>query len=286
MKKIISLFTALFVVFSVQSCKRMEDENGDLLNDITSETGLTGERFLYREYNQGQIEKEYHYDQRKLMEVIRPQDSATITLEYNGSRINSVSLSRVYNGDSTAYTRLYYYNEDARVNEIKETRVFKADGTTTLDTFRSLYTIAYDDDTKLSSILMKTGQEIAGQDFVYTAYSNADYTFDGENVVGQTKTFGMMNGENLGDITSRNFYQYENYDDKIAPFTLIPYDYKLSQLIDNEAEAFRFSDNNVRKITVSSTTNPMPVSVTTLFTYDEQDYGLLGFGKLYDYRPL
>lgn len=286
MKKVVSLFTALFVVFSVQSCKRMEDENGDLLNDISYQHGLTGERFLYREYNQGQIEKEYYYNQRKLMKIIRPQDSAIIRLNYNGSRINSITFSRVYNGDSTAYTRLYYYNEDARVNEIKETRVFKANGTETINAFRSLYTIAYNDNTKLSSILMKTGQEIVGQDFVYTAYSNADYIFDGENVVGQTKIFGTMNGENLGDITSRNVYQYGNYDDKIAPFTLIPYDYKLSQLIDNEAEAFRFSDNNVRKITVSSTANPMPVSVTTLFTYDEQDYGLLGFGKLYDYRPL
>lgn len=286
MKKIFYLFAAVLMVFSLESCKRVQDENGDLLSNADgTDSGLDGERKLYREYEQGQLVKQYNYDQRKLMEVLEPTDSARTTIEYNQNRINSLTYTRVYNGDSTSYKRLYYYNELGKVNEIKERRVFKPANQDILNVFQSLYMIEYDAD-KITSILMKTGQEIAQQDFAFTAYYKAMYEYEGENVIGQTKVFGMMNGEELGGVNSRSTYQYDNYDDKISPYTLIPFDYKISQVIDFEAEAYRFSPNNVRKITFSSTQNPVPVTITTLFTYDSQNYGLLGFGKMFDYRPL
>lgn len=285
MKRIFYLFMGLFVVVCLQSCKRIHDENGDLLyNADGMDEGLTGERFLYREYDQGELVKEYHFDQRQLMEVVRPKDSSRVVFEYNQNRINSLTFTRVYNGDSTAYKRLYYYDDQGKVNEIKEDKIFKQNGQDAINTFKSIYAIGYENN-KLTSIVMRTGQVVNGQDFAYTAYSKAEYTYQGDNVVGQTKAFGMMNGNDFGNLVSRSVYLYENYDDKIAPFTLIPYDYKISQLIDFEAEAYRFSANNVRKITYSSTANPNPVTITTLFTYDPQNYGLLGFGKMYDYRP-
>ncbi|PIE50398.1 MAG: hypothetical protein CSA38_03050 [Flavobacteriales bacterium] len=286
MKKIFSLFALAIILFSIQSCNRLQDDNGDMLNDIDmTQDVLSSDRFLYREYNQGQKEKEYHYDQRKLVEVVRLMESAVVTLEYNGNTLDKVHYTKDDGTNNITYTRVYRYDEQKKVEKIREVKQITAEGQVTPTVHRSVYTISYDGSSKLKTILMKTGQEVTGQDFAFTGYSKADFVYQGNNIVQQNKIYGLMDGQELGEVVSETTYVYDRYDDKKTPFSLLPYRYRLSQLLDYEAEAYRFSENNTRKITVSSTQNPLPVSVTTLFTYDEEGYALLGYGKSYDYRP-
>lgn len=295
MKRIICLFVSLFVVFSINSCKRLGDDDGNLLNDMdANQGGLTGPRFLYQEYNSVDTLAEYHYTGMKLSEVIGKK--AKTVIGYNGDLINKITYnSKLASGDSIEYTRFYNYDVNNVLTYITEVHTTFPKPVTPPPTtpvlpkvWKSLYNLTYNSSNQLTSIFGKTGQEIAGQAFAFSNYKKWDYTYDIRSDVSKmVYTIGTLNASGVPDpYTGKLTFDYANYDDMKNPYSLLPFAYAVNQTLGDPNYAYWLSPHNPKRIvrTVDGLP-PVTTTVSTQYTYDPQGYALSGWGINYDYRP-
>lgn len=290
MKKLIYLFVSLFVIFAINSCKRLGDDDGNLLNDMDANNGeLTGPRFLYREIMGGLVQQEYHYDMLKMVETVGPKN--TTKINYSGDRIYRIDHTKIENNDKITYSRTFNYLPNTNiVNTITENSVVQKNYALptppAAENFKKLYTITYNTDKTLQKIEMKAGKEVPGTTFEFTNYMLLAYTYDA------TKTNIEMVDATYGGIVQGVFdapsailkYNYGNYDDKKTPYSLLPWEYKLSVILDNPYLNYYLSKNNPKRIITNDFVNPAQIK-NTLYTYDPQGYALSGFGLNWDYRP-
>lgn len=291
MKKIIYLFVAIFLVASTQSCKRLGDEDGDLLNNLdANQGGLTGARFLYQEVNSVDTLAEYHYTGKRLVEVLNPKSKTNIV--YNGELINKITSYQVDGPDSLAYTQYFTYDATAKyitvISEVGANYLNYKNATPgPIVKYKAVHDFDYNADKTLKSITSRNGEDDPAFTFEFTSYVINTFTFDGTktNVIKVVRDSGPYAGGVFGPAAAQDVYNYSDFDDKINPQTLLPFGYKASAMLDDTSKYYWISSNNPKKVTITTELSPIPIEITTSYTYDAQDYALSGFGSNYDYRP-
>lgn len=291
MKKIIYLFVALFIVASTQSCKRVGDLDGDLLNNLSAnQGGLTADRFLYQQVNSVDTIAEYHYSGRRLVEVLNKKSKTNIT--YNGELINKITFYQVVGADSLAYTQYFTYDATAKfvksISEIGATYVdYKNTTPGAIVKYKAVHDLTYNTDSTLKDITSRTGDEVPGAVFQFTSYVKNGFTFDAtkKNVTKVIRDEGPYTMGTFGPAASQLVYNYLDYDDKIQPQIYLPFAYKTSALLDDAFKFQWYSSNNPKQIVITDELVPLPTILTTNYSYDAQDFTLSGFGSNYDYRP-
>lgn len=290
MKKLIYFFVCVFMAFAVQSCKRMGDDDGNLLNDMdANQPGLHGPRFLYREVMGGIVMNQYGYELLKLVKVTNQNETTTIS--YSGDRIYKIEYDGKKGSDRTTFTRFFNYAPNTNtVTTITETKSFYPNFALPtpppVQKTKALYTLTYQGDKKLKQIKMEEGPDVVGTAFTYTNYFTADVTYNAEltNVVKVDMKYGGMVAGVMNPPSAFMTYNYIDYDDKKSPYTLLPFEYLVSVMIDNPYRSYYLSQNNPKRTSSTDYVNPAVFS-GTLYTYDPQGYALTGYGYDFDYRP-
>lgn len=291
MKKIIYLFLAIFIVASTQSCSRVGDEDGDLLNNLDhNQGGLSADRFLYQEFNSVDTLAEYHYSGRRLVEVLNPRSKTNII--YNGELINKITSYQIVGVDSTAYTQYLTYDGTAKyiknISEVGATyKAYKATTPGPILRYKAVHDLTYNADATLKDITTKNGADNPAVAFQYTSYVRNTFTFgaDKKNVIKVVRDIGPYTSAGFGAAAQQKVYSYLDYDSKIAPHTLLPFGYNVTSLLKDVAKNQWLSANNPKQIVITDEMIPTPTVLTTNYTYDPLGYMLSGFGRNYDYRP-
>jgi hypothetical protein len=308
MKRLFYFILLLVGVSTIHSCKDLLDEDGNPLIDINDNTGLNGPRALYREITDSDTLATYYYNGLQLSRVTTPGfDSESVTdVTYSGDKVSKVTfrgfLDLDNDGDldidSVSYTQLFTYGPTGRLESISENRLtFLIDPiptppTVTLRKTKTLYKLKYTTATsKLDSIIMTTGEEDPGVTFEYKNYSKTKYEYIGDNVSRVTRHYGAMAGGVFSPAIVKYGYGYSNYDARINPFTLIPFAYKVSRLLNteiNDEESWILSPNSPKRLSITDLTLPIPVPAvfSTDYNYDKQTYMTKGYGVNYIYKPL
>lgn len=286
----------ILAILSLDSCKRLGDYDGNLLNDMgANQGGLTGKRFLYQEVTAGDTLAEYHYASTKLTEMIG--DGGITKIIYNGEMLNKITYNGIVDGDSIAYVQTFNYDLTGTViNSITENRTVYEDfltppappATIPIKKYKSIYELKYSPTTKkLTSIMMRKGEDKPNIPFAYTMYEETKYTYDSKfNVTTATIDVGGYTGGVFGPAISQVVYTFAEYDSMKNPYSnLLPFGYIVSKSLEDPWRSYWFSVNNPEKLSVFTEGMPTPMVVTTQYTYDPQAYPLSGYGINYDYRP-
>ncbi|WP_144281515.1 hypothetical protein [Chryseobacterium echinoideorum] len=305
MKKLFYFVLLIAGLSSIHSCKDLVNEEGDPLLDLNDNTGLIGPRALSREVTDVGTIAEYQYSGLLLTKVLTEKNSVT-NIEWSGDKISKITYygfldsdgDGILDTDSTSYTQQFTYGNLGRLTLISENRTTytKAPGTppqpwVVLAKRKALYNLTYSSTTgKLASIVMKDGPD-AGSSFTYTDYSKATFTYLGDNVSSVLKEIGVLNGGTFDPPTQKYGFEFTNYDAKINAYTLLPFEYKVSNLISteiNDKRSMILSPNNPKRVSVTDLMVPIPTPVvfSTDYKYDPQTYVTQGFLVNYFYKPL
>jgi len=293
---------------SINSCKDMTNEEGDPLLDLNENTGLIGPRALSREITDFGTIAEYQYSGLLLTKVLTEKGSVK-NVEWSGDKISKVTFNGfmdldndgTIDADSISYTQQYTYGNLGRLTLISENRsVYRRLAPVPPATVgpyalyektKAEYNLTYSSTTaKLASIVMKRGKDIIP--FAYTDYTKANYTYLGDNVSKVTKEVGLLTGGTTFEPPVENYeFGFTNYDSQINGYTLLPFEYKVSVLIDtkiNDGRSLILSPNSPRRISMTDLTEPIPnpIVVSTNYKYDPQTYMIQGFGVNYFYKPM
>lgn len=311
MKKILYIVFAVSGLLSLGSCGRFEDENGNPLVDNGGH--VEDPRALFREYTDADNIAEYRYTGLLLTEVIGPlhktRDNTKIV--YSGTKIASVLFNGKKGTDSISYTQNFTYGAGDHIDKVTESRmVYDLSANPPLNNLPApkIYKTQYDmkysttGPNRLSEILMRTRLEVPGGSTNFTDYSKSLYTYDGSNVTKVVKGYSTVtNGTTLEPLVNTYTYEYNEYDNKIAPTTLLPFGYNLSRILANDAYLqtpptpgaplavnlfhYIFSSNNPEKIKVSETGGGS-FNAGTDYVYDSQNFMTRGFNVYYVYKPM
>ncbi|MGI9652404.1 hypothetical protein [Chryseobacterium sp. RLHN22] len=293
---------------SINSCKDMTNEEGDPLLDLNENTGLIGPRALSREITDFGTIAEYQYSGLLLTKVLTEKGSVK-NVEWSGDKISKVTFNGfmdldndgTIDADSISYTQQYTYGNLGRLTLISENRsVYRRLAPVPPATVgpyalyektKAEYNLTYSSTTaKLALIVMKRGKDIIP--FAYTDYTKANYTYLGDNVSKVTKEVGLLtNGTTFEPPVENYEFGFTNYDSQINGYTLLPFEYKVSVLIDtkiNDERSLILSPNSPRRISMTDLTEPIPnpIVVSTNYKYDPQTYMIQGFGVNYFYKPM
>lgn len=313
MKKIFYIFLAVSGLVALDSCGRFEGEYGNPLVNYTPADGeLTGDRALFREYTDVENIAEYRYTGLLVTEVIGPmhkrRDNTKII--YSGTKIATVIFNGRKGTDSIEYSQNFTHGINDRIDKVTETRkIWDLSTDPPLNNLPAptVYKTQYDmkfntlGSSRFDEITMKTRIDVVGNtDF--TDYSKTIFTYTGNNVTKVVKEYGAITGGNVFEpATSSYVFEYTDYDDKIAPTTLLPYGYNLSRILANDSflqspltpgqpvtvNIFHYimSANNPEKLKVSEL-NSTPINMGTDYVYDKQNFMTKGFNVYYLYKPM
>ncbi|CAA7390379.1 hypothetical protein [Chryseobacterium fistulae] len=309
MKRILYFILLSASLFSINSCKDLLDEDGNPLVDVNNNTGLIGPRALYREITDNGILAEYHYSGLLLTKVIT--DSASITdIMYSGDKVSKINFNGFLdldgNGnldtDSISFSQLFTYTSNGKLDMITENRSFFRRGAPVPPAIlgpqllykktKSVYNLKYNSSTnKLDSIIMNEGPVVSGTQSPFTNYSVTKYQYEGDNISGVVRHYGPLSGNTQGAPIIKLGYSYTSYDTQISPYTLLPFEYKISSILStdaNDERSLMLSPNSPKKVSVTDLTQPIPapINFTTNYSYDPQTYMIRGFGINYIYKPL
>ncbi len=289
MKKILYLITTSLVVFTLFSCKRNIDDNGDVLNDYqTPLAGINGPRALAKENINDLVMLHYLYNGAKL-EATVASDGALTEIMNNGNLIYQIKYNGKLATDSAEVVQYYTYNTNEKLTEIAETQRIISLATPAVATkkYKHKYVLTYNTADKLSNIVKHSGLDVPGSAFNFTDYEKYNFTYTGENLTGLTIDRGQITSTGtLGPSQNQTIYSYQNYDTKFSPYTTLNWGYNLHYMLRDQVYGFHLSANNPGKVIVSGTTIPTPVNYTSTFSYDLQNYAITGFGYNFIYKPL
>lgn len=309
MKQLFYFILLVAGISSIHSCKDLIDEEGNPLIDLNQNSGFNGPRALFREVTDSDTLAEYRYNGLLLSNVITGKKSVANVM-WSGEKISQITFNGhldldndgTIDDDSIVYTQLFTYGNLGRLTIISENRAsYKRTpaipgtpaGPYLIDKrTKSLYNLTYSSTTgKFAGITMKSGEDVAGAPFVNQNYSKTAYTYFGDNVSKAEVSIGAITAGVEGPVTEKYGYEFLNYDTQISPFTLLPFAYKVSRIISENAgdvEAFILSPNSPKRLSITDLMEviPTPVIFSTAYRYDAQTYMTQGFSVNYMYKPL
>ncbi|MFC3160345.1 hypothetical protein ACFOEQ_19370 [Chryseobacterium arachidis] len=187
--------------------------------------------------------------------------------------------------DSIVYTQQFTYAGTGKLEKISENRsyyhrittapfsVTNPSPQTLYKKVSSLFDLKYSSSTgKLESTNMKSGPDGPGVNF--DTYADTKYEYSGDNVSKVVKNYGPITAGVPGAATRKLGFEYNNYDANINPFTLLPFEYKVTRLIDmdiylaglttpylaNEKHpnGWMISPNNPKRLSITDLAVPVP----------------------------
>lgn len=277
---ILSTFAAIALGFVVSCDNTTEDPPNQ--NKNTAANTITGPRILYKVSSATKDLEEYVTNGGALSQVfIRDAGSSntlTSTVTYSGTMISQIKIQDNVSPHVTDNTYSLTY-AGGKLSS------FTMDQTTMGFANHSDFTVYYDANGVLYRIVEK--KKMAGSTS-YTHYTELKFTFSTNNIVKADYTTMLMSGGNPTPSTaSTTTYLYENYDNKVNPYTTLPKEYLMISSTMTQLNSYLLSSNNAGKVTVQSPGGTV-VSYPKGYLYDSQNYPVSDQGQTikYTYKPL
>ncbi|UZT96640.1 hypothetical protein ODZ84_15600 [Chryseobacterium fluminis] len=205
---------------------------------------------------------------------------------------NSTTATVTYTGDKVSRIK-YIDNQNPHVID-NEYNITYTGGRMTAVTLQqnlgsavnlSDFTVSYDPAGTLYRIEEKKKMNGSA---TYTHYAEYKFTFSASNVVRMEHTAMLMKNNNPDPTTaSKTNYAYDNYDNKINPYTTLSREYFIVTGILFPVNFNMISSNNAGKITVQNPAGAV-VSYPKTYLYDSQNYPVSDQGQStkYIYKAL
>ncbi|UPQ74888.1 MULTISPECIES: hypothetical protein [Chryseobacterium] len=280
-KYFISSLALLALSFSV-SCDNTTEDPPNQNNNNSGGTTITGPRILSKITN-GNIDQEEYITNAGVLSQALIRDAGsnntiTATVTYSGDKISKIKY--LDNVNPHVINHLYTLSyTGGKLSEIT------MDQTLVSSANHSDFTVYYDANGQLYRIVEKKKM---GGSATYTHYVENKFTFAAGNVAKLDYTTMLMNGGNPDPSTSTTMsYAYDNYDNKINPYTTLPKEYFMVTGTLFPINFNALSSNNTGKITLISSGAPQ-TSVPKSYLYDAQNYPVSDPGQIvkYVYKPL
>ncbi|MEA1849595.1 hypothetical protein U9K52_11785 [Chryseobacterium sp. MHB01] len=280
-KYFISSLALLALSFSV-SCDNTTEDPPNQNNSNSGGTTITGPRILSKITN-GNIDQEEYITNAGVLSQALIRDAGsnntiTATVTYSGDKISKIKY--LDNVNPHVINHLYTLSyTGGKLSEIT------MDQTLVSSANHSDFTVYYDANGQLYRIVEKKKM---GGSATYTHYVENKFTFAAGNVAKLDYTTMLMNGGNPDPSTSTTMsYAYDNYDNKINPYTTLPKEYFIVTGTLFPINFNALSSNNTGKNTLISSGAPQ-TSVPKSYLYDAQNYPVSDPGQIvkYVYKPL
>lgn len=281
-KYFISSLAVLAMSFSVSCDNTTEDPPNQNKNNSGSTTTITGPRILSK-ITSGNIDQEEYITNAGVLSqaFIRDAGSSntiTATVTYSGDKISKIRY--IDNVNPHVIDNLYTLSYTGG-----KLSGFTMDQTVLSTTNHSDFTVYYDANGQLYRIVEM--KKLAGSTS-YSHYVENKFTFAAGNVAKLDHTAMLMSGGNPDPSTSTTMsYAYDNYDNKINPYTTLPKEYFMITGTLFPINFNSLSSNNTGKLTIISPGTP-PIGVPKSYLYDSQNYPVSDPGQIvkYVYKPL
>lgn len=280
-KYFISSLAFLALSFSV-SCDNSTEDPPNQNKNNSAGTTITGPRILSK-ITSGNVDQEEYITNAGILSQAFIRDAGstntiTATVTYSGNKISTIKYLDNVNPHviNNVYTLSY---TAGKLSEIS------MDQAVLSTTNHSDFTVYYDANGQLYRIVEKKKM---GGSTSYTHYVENKFTFAAGNVTKLDYTAMLMNGGNPDPSTSTTMsYAYDNYDNKINPYTTLPKEYFMVTGTLFPINFNALSSNNTGKLTLISPGAPQ-TSVPKSYLYDSQNYPISDPGQIvkYVYKPL
>ncbi len=280
-KYFISSLAFLALSFSV-SCDNSTEDPPNQNKNNSAGTTITGPRILSK-ITSGNVDQEEYITNAGILSQAFIRDAGstntiTATVTYSGNKISTIKYLDNVNPHviNNVYTLSY---TAGKLSEIS------MDQAVLSTTNHSDFTVYYDANGQLYRIVEKKKM---GGSTSYTHYVENKFTFAAGNVTKLDYTAMLMNGGNPDPSTSTTMsYAYDNYDNKINPYTTLPKEYFMVTGTLFPINFNALSSNNKGKLTLISPGAPQ-TSVPKSYLYDSQNYPISDPGQIvkYVYKPL
>ena len=280
-KYFISSLAFLALSFSV-SCDNSTEDPPNQNKNNSAGTTITGPRILSK-ITSGNVDQEEYITNAGILSQAFIRDAGstntiTATVTYSGNKISTIKYLDNVNPHviNNVYTLSY---TAGKLSEIS------MDQAVLSTTNHSDFTVYYDANGQLYRIVEKKKM---GGSTSYTHYVENKFTFAAGNVTKLDYTAMLMNGGNPDPSTSTTMsYAYDNYDNKINPYTTLPKEYFMVTGTLFPINFNALSSNNTGKLTLISPGAPQ-ASVPKSYLYDSQNYPISDPGQIvkYVYKPL
>lgn len=276
-KYFIPSLAILALSFSVSCDNTTEDPPNQNQNNSGNTTTITGPRILSK-ITSGNVDQEEYITNAGILSqaFIRDAGSAntiTATVTYSGNKISTIKYLDNVNPHVIDNVYTLSYN-GGKLSEIS------MDQTVLSTTNHSDFTVHYDANGQLYRIVEKKKM---GGSTSYTHYIENKFTFAAGNVAKLDYTGMLMNGGNPDPSTSTAMsYAYDNYDNKINPYTTLPKEYFMVTGTLFPINFNALSSNNTGKITLISSGAPQ-TSIPKSYLYDSQNYPVSDPGQIVKY---
>ncbi len=280
-KYFISSLALLTLNFSFSCDNTTEDPPNQNKNNAGA-TSITGPRILSK-ITSGNLDLEEYITNAGILSQVFIRDAGsnntiTATVTYSGTKISKIRYLDNVNPHVIDHT----YNLSYTSGKLSEMTMDQA-LVSTIN--HSDFTVYYDANGQLYRIVEKKKM---GGSSTYTHYVENKFTFAAGNVAKLDNTAMLMNGGNPDPSTSTAMsYAYDNYDNKINPYTTLPKEYFMVTGTLFPINFNALSSNNTGKITLISAGAPQ-TSVPKSYLYDPQNYPVSDPGQIvkYIYKPL
>lgn len=281
-KYFIPSLAILALSFSVSCDNTTEDPPNQNQNNSGGTTTITGPRILSK-ITSGNVDQEEYITNAGLLSQAFIRDAGstntiTATVTYSGDKISKIKYVDNVNPHVIDNT----YNLTYTSGKLSEITM---DQTVVSTTNHSDFTVYYDANGQLYRIVEKKKM---GGSTSYTHYVENKFTFAAGNVAKVDYTTMLMNSGNPDPSTTTTMsYAYDNYDNKINPYTNLPKEYFMVTGTLFPINFNALSPNNTGKITLISPGAPQ-TSVPKSYLYDSQNYPVSDPGQIvkYVYKPL
>ncbi|WP_370899306.1 hypothetical protein [Chryseobacterium gossypii] len=278
---LLKILTVLLLAFVV-SCDNTTEDPPNQNKNNNNGSGITGPRILSKVTNGNVTTEEYITSAGVLSQAILrdygTSNTTTATVTYTNDKITKIR----YQDNLTPHVldneyTITYTNGKMSAIAMQQNAI----STTNYSDF----TVIYD---AVGGLYRIEERKKMGGSSSYTHYTEYRFTFSASNVVKVDHTTMLMSGNTPDPTTASTItYAYDNYDDKINPYTTLPKEYFIVTGTLFPINFNMISTNNAGKITIHNPMSP-PVSIPKGYLYDSQNYPVSDQGQTinYIYKPL
>jgi hypothetical protein len=280
-KYLLSTFAALALGFVV-SCDNTKDDPPNQDKNNSGGGTITGPRILSKITSGTTDAEEYITNagilSKTFIRSVGSTNTISSTVTYTGDKITKIKYVDNVNPHvvDNLYTITYTGGKMSAIS---------MDQTVMSTTNHSDFEVIYDANGQLYRIVEK--KKLGGSPN-YTHYAEFKFTFSASNVVKMDHTTMLMSGGTPDTSTASTIsYAYDNYDNKINPYTTLPKEYFMVTGTLFPVNFNMISSNNTGKITIHNPSGP-PIAVPKGYLYDSQNYPISDQSQAikYIYKPL
>lgn len=266
------------------SCARTPDIDGDLLNKHYG-APVPKVRKIVREETPQRVFNYYYDYQFRLVRIA--SDSITYNFEYNGDKIKTLHYKGWTKTIYIEYGQNFFYDQSVKLIKIDEyAKVYNniwLNGVPAVNNGHTLYKIKYDQNNKIDSVIAELASSLNNDPIpvLPQVVTSHKFHYDANSNVTKVSSNELVNGMNYPYAI-----QFLNYDQNINPYTLVPFEFSVSQSVKNRydlSNSIMLSPNNPGKIIKELPAPAAPATTTFPRKYDSEKYATEGFGRKFYY---